>query len=466
MLGKEDFSIRELSFRARDVFRASINDRGNSDPVEKEFKVFRMNYRRRDFLVGSSTIAAASGLVASRAALGDDQHGGANESNSSARSISGSAAVDKVPESAGDPPLAPPDKQPPDLFIAQAPAKKLGWAIVGLGKLSMEELMPAFAECRIAEPKALVSGHRSKAEQVANVYNIAKSAIYSYENYDQIAKDDSIQIVYIVLPNSIHAEYTIRALEAGKHVLCEKPMAVTIEESTRMIDAAKSNNRKLGIAYRLHHEPMNMAAAKMCSQGTFGKVRTISTSFGQNVTAPNIRLSGELGGGPLGDIGLYCLNATRYLTGEEPNEVMAQAFQPKDDPRFREVPASVSFQLRFPSGALASADCTFASASGTHFRVLCEKGIVEMSPAFQYRGLRLETIVESPEDIPGNQVPLAREHQFPEVNQFAHEMDDFTASVLEDRPFATEGGEGLRDMKIMAAINQSIREQRAVKLEG
>ena len=419
-----------------------------------------MDLKRREFLMaaGVGTIGASAATAA-----GDDGGSGAVAASTDPnRSISGSAAI-SVREGGPDaPPLAPPDEQPPNLDVPTPPEKTLGWALVGLGTLTLDEIMPSFGACRLSKPTALVSGHRDKAERVADAYGISRDAIYSYDDYDRIAGDDRIDVVYNVLPNNMHAEYTIRAMEAGKDVLCEKPMAVTVGECDDMIAAAERTGRKLGIAYRLHHEPMNTSVMAMCRNQSFGKLLTIESSFCIPIEAPNIRLSAKLGGGPLGDIGVYCLNALRYISGEEPVEVFGQAHQ-TDDSKFREVPERVQFTCKFPSGVLGHADCSFGGGNGSQFRVNCENGIIEMSPAFEYRGLRLTT--QSQHDLPdGSKRPVKVEHQITEVDQFAAEMDAFSRAVIDNEPYATEGDHGRQDMVLMAAINQSIRESRPVRL--
>ncbi|MFO1349545.1 MAG: Gfo/Idh/MocA family oxidoreductase [Gammaproteobacteria bacterium] len=203
-------------------------------------------------------------------------------------------------------PLAPPDKQPPDLAVPE-PKRKVGWAVVGLGQLALEEVMPAFREAKQSEPVALVSGHPDKARKVAEVYGIDPKSIYDYENYDRLADNDRVEVIYIILPNSMHAEYTMRGLKAGKHVLCEKPLSATVEESERMIAAAKQANKKLMTAYRLHYEPFNQKVMELCRQKAIGELKLFSASNVQDVQAPNIRLSRELGGGPVGDVGVMCL---------------------------------------------------------------------------------------------------------------------------------------------------------------
>ncbi|QEG38802.1 Gfo/Idh/MocA family protein [Roseimaritima ulvae] len=412
--------------------------------------------RRQFAQLGAASLAAAS-AVNGGGAHGQSGQSGQPSDGSQIQPVGGQTidtAGKKVP-------LAPPNKQPPNLKLPEVVEKKLGWAVVGLGQLALGQIMPAFGLCKHSRPTALVSGHRDKAKTVADAYDVEKSAIYNYDDFDKIANDDRIDIVYIVLPNSMHAEFTIRALEAGKHVLCEKPMAISIDQCRRMIDAAKNANRKLMIAYRLHYEPLNRKVMQMCSEKQFGEIKTFSGSFCINVKAPNIRLSKELGGGPVGDVGVYPINAARYVTGEEPVEVIAQAHQPHDDPRFREVPESVSCLLRFPSGVLANLDCSFGTHRSDFLRVACTDGVIELSPAFSYNGQRLLTHQASD----SGSYSMVKNHEISEVNQFTSEMDHFSRDVLEDRQPRTPGEEGLADMRILAAMAKSIRDSKAIRVE-
>lgn len=365
-----------------------------------------------------------------------------------------------IARAAEEVPLAPPDKQPAGLKIGEPPGKKAGWAIVGLGQLALEEIMPSFAACKRSEAVALVSGHRDKALKVAKLYGVAEDAIYDYDGFDRIADDPRIDVVYIVLPNSMHAEFTIRALKAGKHVLCEKPMAVTVEEALAMDEAAKEAGKKLGIAYRLHYEPMNRQVMEWCREKKYGRVKAFTSSNCQVVQAPNIRLSGKLGGGPVGDVGVYSINAARYVLNEEPAEVTAYACKPEDDPRFREVPESVTFVMRYPSGAVASCLCSFGVAESRHYRVHCEKGYIDMDPAFSYRGLRLRTKAED------DGLTESAEIVIEPVNHFTEEMDGFSAAVLGEAEVITPASMGIADMRIVAAIGESIRGGAAVKIES
>ena len=333
----------------------------------------------------------------------------------------------------------------------EPPVRKVGFAIVGLGQLALEEIMPAFGACKLAKPVALVSGHRDKAERVAKTYGIAAERIYDYASYDQLANAADVDAIYIVLPNSMHAEFTERGFKARKHVLCEKPAAVTVAESERMVAAGKAANRLLMIAYRLHYEPMTNKLMEVAQ--TLGGVRTITASNVQSVKAPNIRLSKKLGGGPVGDIGIYCINAARNAAREEPVSVMAVSTQPSD-PRFAEVPARVSFVMKFPSGAQASCDCSFDGGTSRHLRVHGAKGYVGLENAFAYRGLEL-----SVSDDNGVTKP-----RIEEINQFAAEMDHFAQCILDGKQPRTPGEEGVKDMRVIEAIAKSVESAKAVKI--
>ncbi len=289
--------------------------------------------------------------------------------------------------------------QVPQLAVPPAPGKKLGYALVGLGNLSIFQLLPAFAKAEKSKLTAFVSGRPEKAKQLAARYGVLDKNIYNYDNFDSIANNPDIDIVYIVLPNSMHAEYTIRALKAGKHVLCEKPMATTPQECEQMIAAAKAANRKLQIGYRLHFEPNNLAMIKMARDQEFGPTRLILADAGFNIglvmgsgTDKQWRLVKKMaGGGSLMDIGIYALNATRYLSGEEPVEVNAMIQTTPNDPRFTEVEENIAFQLRFPSGILAN--CTSSYGVGVNrWRVVGTKGAFELEPALSYSGLRMRVL--------------------------------------------------------------------------
>jgi predicted dehydrogenase len=353
-----------------------------------------------------------------------------------------------------DVPLAPPDKQPAGLEVPLPVERKVGWAVVGLGTLALGEVMPAFAECRYAKPMALVSGHPDKARQVAEVYGIDAKNIYDYQSYDRITENPAVDVIYIILPNSMHAEYTIRGHKAGKHVLCEKPMAVSTDECQQMIASANDNHKKLMIAYRLRYEPFNKKVIELCDKQELGKIKLIATSNCQNVTAPNIRLSRKLGGGPVGDLGIYCLNAARYITGNEPVEASAFAHQPSNDPRFREVPESVAFSLQFDDGVIAHCGCSFGTAESRYYRIMCEHGTIELDNAFGYRGQELYI----------SKGKGKTRLKISPVNHFAAEMDHFSECILNDRQPRTPGSDGLADMQAIAAIQEAAESGRSVAI--
>jgi predicted dehydrogenase len=336
------------------------------------------------------------------------------------------------------------------------PGKKLGWAVVGLGSLSIHQILPAFAKCEKSKVTALVSGHPDKAQKLALRYGVEARHIYNYENYDAIRNDPEVDVIYIVLPNGMHAEYTIRGLQAGKHVLCEKPMANTPAECQKMIDAARAANRKLMVAYRCRYEPYNQEAIRIARSQELGPTQTILTNAGWHIDNPDQwRLKKALaGGGSLMDIGIYALNAARYLSGEEPVEVNAMMYSTPGDPRFKEVEENINFQLRFPSGVLALCSSSYGYYHQSHFRVLGTTGLLELDPATWYSGLRLRV----------QHGTVFEERELPVVDHFAAEMDHLSGCVMENQEPLTPGEEGLRDVKIMTAIYEAAMAGKTVRL--
>jgi predicted dehydrogenase len=347
--------------------------------------------------------------------------------------------------SLGAMPLEPPDKQAPNLPLPGPAPKKLGWAIVGLGSLALGEVLPAFGQCQHARPTALVSGHPEKARKVADHYGINPKSICTYENYDRIRDNPEVDIIYIILPNSMHAEYTIRGLQAGKHVLCEKPMSNSSRDCQQMIDAAKSADRKLMVAYRLRYEPFNRRMIEIARSNQFGPIKLFESVNVQTQSAPNIRLSRSLGGGSVWDVGIYCLNAARYILGEEPVEVSAFRFSTPTDERFREVDESATFQLRFPSGALANCMSSFGVHEARRYRAYCPEGWFGLEPAFNYQGLRAFVgTKDRREDL-----------DLKDVNHFAAEMDHLCECVMQNKQPLTPGEEGLADIRVIEKIYQA-----------
>lgn len=329
------------------------------------------------------------------------------------------------------------------LFAAE---RKIGYCIVGLGRISMGHFMPAIKMSSKAKVTALVSGHRDKAERMAAEYGVPSGSIYNYEDYDAIAKNPEIDAVYIALPNSMHAEYTIRAAKAGKHVLCEKPMAAGVEECKEMIQACESARKKLMIAYRCQYEPTNLRAVQLIREGKIGTIQSIESAFGFRIAPNEWRLDKKLsGGGPLVDVGIYCLNASRYLTGEEPIAVKGFSSVVDRDGRFAQVEETLSWTMKFPGGALASCTCTYGGAMTGYFRVRGSQGTILVEPAFNYDKLHLMARFEDKEtlDFAPND---------PDPQQFLREADHMADCILQNKEPKTPGQEGLRDMELIAEI--------------
>jgi predicted dehydrogenase len=327
--------------------------------------------------------------------------------------------------------------------------RRIGYCIVGLGRISMQHFMPAVKMSNKSRVTALVSGHRDKAVRMAAEYGIPSSSIYNYENYDEIGKNPEIDAVYIALPNSMHAEYTIRAAKAGKHVLCEKPMATSVEQSRAMIQACEGAGKKLMIAYRCQYEPAHLRAVELIRAGKLGSIQSIESAFGFPIAPKEWRLDKKLsGGGPLMDVGIYCLNASRYLTGEEPTEVSGFSSVVDHDGRFVEVEETLTWSMKFPGGALASCTCTYGSPMPGYFRVRGSRGTITMEPAFNYDKLLLVGQWEREE-------PLELAPDEPDPMQFLREADSMADCVLENKEPKTSGQEGLRDMEIIARIYRS-----------
>jgi glucose-fructose oxidoreductase len=353
--------------------------------------------------------------------------------------------------------LTPPaSAQVPNVKLPELPGRQVGFALVGLGSLAINQLMPAFARCRHAKLVGLVSGRPEKAKHLAQVYGVDPKNIYTYETYDRLADNPAIDVIYVVLPNNMHAEFTIRALKAGKHVLCEKPMANTPEECERMIAAAKAASRKLMIGYRLRYEPYNQALIAYARESSdAGPTRVILADAGFNIGDPTQwRLRKQMaGGGSLMDIGIYALNAARYLSGEEPVAVNAMMHSTPNDPRFAEVEENITFQLRFPSGVLAN--CTSSYGAGLNrFRVAKPRGSAELEPALSYTGLRMRVFRGS----------AIEERNLPQRDHFALEMDHLAGCVVNNTEPLTPGEEGLKDLKVMMAIYDAARSGRTVAL--
>ena len=340
------------------------------------------------------------------------------------------------------------------------PDQRVGYAVVGLGHLTLDEILPAFGQCKKSRVVALVSGSPMKMQKVAQQYGVKPESCYTYADYDKLRDNPEVQAIYIVLPNSLHAEYTIRGAQAGKHILCEKPMANSVAECEAMITACKKARRKLMIAYRIQYEPTNRAAQKLVRDQRFGAVRLIQAVNAQKTANPKHwrHMRALAGGGTLPDNGLYCLNTARFLLGTEPIEVFGYTYSTPGDPRFKEVEELASWQMRFPEGIIVNCASEYNAHESRFYRVMADKGWINMENAFAYDGQQLSTSHAEGAQEQKTQLAVGVK------NHFTTELDHFSGCVLDDHAPYTPGEEGLQDQRIMEAIYQSAREGRPVKL--
>jgi predicted dehydrogenase len=333
--------------------------------------------------------------------------------------------------------------------LGQAAAKKIGYCVIGLGRIA-DHHMRGIAQSSTSAVTAVVSGHRDKAEKIASQYGVPTSSIYSYQDMDRIRENKNIDAVIVCLPNSMHAEYTIRSAKAGKHVLCEKPMAISVAECEQMITACKAADVKLMIAYRLHYEPFTLKTIKMIRDGAIGKVQSIDSANGFNIAQGEWRTQRALaGGGPLMDVGIYCLNATRYLTGEEPVAFTAVATSNKDDQRFKDIEENLSWTMRFPSGTVASCSTTYGAQMPSYAKVFGSSGWLEFDN-FNYEGQHLTSAYKKDRDSSTTKLDDASTLHDP--SQFVDQINHFSQCIRENRSPETSGEEGLTDMKHIQSI--------------
>jgi predicted dehydrogenase len=344
---------------------------------------------------------------------------------------------------------------PPSLAQpAAAEPRRIGYAVIGLGRIATH-FLAGTAASEHSRITALVSGHRDKAERIAAQYNVPTSSIYSYEDFDRIAANPAVDAVYVALPNSMHAEYTIRAARAGKHVLCEKPMDVTSAQCRRMIDACRTARVKLMIAYRLHYEPTHLKALEIIRSGKLGPIQSMDANHGSNMRAGEWRLTKSLGGGgPMFDHGVYSLNIFRWLTGEEPSGFQAAIATPDHDARFKEVEETVQWITRFPSGALGSGTASYGVELGGYWRAHGPWGWLQMN-SLTYQGQHLTGRYASQQVInaPWIEVDIASTEKDP--MQFTRQVDHFSDCILHDRIPNTPGEDGLADQLAIEGVYKS-----------
>jgi predicted dehydrogenase len=324
--------------------------------------------------------------------------------------------------------------------------KPVGYAAIGLGTIS-NLFMQGCAKSQNSKITALVTGHPdTKGKKYAAMYGIPESSIYTYETFDRIRDNKAVDAVYVGLPNSMHREYTVRGAQAGKHVLCEKPMAISSAECQEMVDACKTAKVKLMIAYRCHYDPTYLELGRVLQSGALGQIQAFESANGFNARPNQWRLTKQYaGGGSLMDMGIYSVNAVRLYTGEEPIGYTAiTATRDNTSGRFTEVEESMDFTLKFPSGIVAAVGTTYGADMNGYLRIHGEKGSLELSPAFGYTGIHLKSLSK-------NIQADATSSDDPTVH-FTLEGDHFSNAIRTDTTPNTPGEEGLKDMLAIEAI--------------
>jgi len=315
--------------------------------------------------------------------------------------------------------------------------KKVGVALVGLGYYSTDVLAPALQETKTAYLAGIVTGTPAKEKIWMEKYGIPQENVYNYENFDEISSNPDIGIVYVVLPNAMHKAYTIRAAKAGKHVICEKPMALNAQECREMIQACEQEGVTLSIGYRMQFEPHTREVMRLGQEKVFGQVLHISCGAGfRNGNTDHWKLRRAMGGGAMMDMGVYPLQAARYVTGEEPVSVNARFCITRPE-IYTDAEEVMLFDLQFPSGCTASLSTGF-HAGFNFLKVFAEKGWFELEPFSSYRGIQGTT----------SKGPL----EFPQINQQATQMDEVAECILSGKPVRVPGEEGLRDMVVVDSI--------------
>ena len=324
--------------------------------------------------------------------------------------------------------------------------KKIRYAVVGAGWISQEAFMPSVEQTGNSVMTAIVTGNMEKAGKLAEFYGIQH--VYPYERYDEMLKAGVVDAVYIALPNSMHADYAIRAARAGVHAMVEKPLAITVPECEAMVEAADRAGVWLMTAYRLHNEPGTVAVLDMIRNADIGDPRMFTATFGFQLPAGNHRLKGEHWGGPLQDLGVYCINAVRHVFASEPTQALAMTAHGNKDPRFTEVEESVCAMLRFPGDRIATFYVSFGSEAVETYSILGTKGEIEVRAGFRFETARRIRLTRN---------GAVTEQQFPHVENFSGQTAYFSDCILKGVRPEADGGEGLADVRAMLAIEDAAR---------
>ena len=316
--------------------------------------------------------------------------------------------------------------------------KKLGIALVGLGGYATKQLAPALKETKLIELRAVVTGSpETKGKKMAKEYGFPEKNIYTYETMGQLANNPEVDVIYIVLPNSMHAQYTIMAAQAGKHVICEKPMALNVNECQAMMDACKKAGVQLSIGYRLHFEPFNQRIMEIGQKQLHGKVHSMDSNFSFTMkdTDQWRAKKARAGGGPLMDLGIYCIQAANYTVGREPVAVTAKATPGKGG--MSTIEETIHWELDYGNGLLAKQQCSYVQGGEWH-KVKTDKGLIDMGPVFSYNGKK------------------AKDHtgswDLPQVYEQVLQMDAFADCILNNKPTSVPGEMGMRDVHMLNTV--------------
>ena len=330
---------------------------------------------------------------------------------------------------------------------------KLRFAVIGQGHFAQSAVLPALAEHEHVEIGALVSGSEHKLAALGKRYGVAQ--LVPYEGLDALLAGGAIDAVYIAVPNDLHAQMALVAARHGVHVLCEKPMAPTEAECMQMIRACSQRRVKLMIAYRLHFETANLIAVEIARGGEVGQPRVFNSVFSLQVREGNVRTQPRRGAGPLFDLGVYCVNAARYLFRAEPLEVTALKLHGRD-PRFTSIDEAFAVVMRFPDERVAQFTCSFGAFARSHYDVVGTEGVLTLDHAYEYTD-DIHIAVEGPH---GHKTRV-----FPKRDQIAAELEYFARCITQNHEPEPSGWEGLADVRILQAIQTSARYGRAVPIE-
>jgi glucose-fructose oxidoreductase len=335
--------------------------------------------------------------------------------------------------------------------MARTTSRTVRYAVVGLGHIAQAAVLPAFAQARRnSRLEALVSDDPTKLRAMAKKYRVRGT--YSYDEYDACL--EQVDAVYIALPNSMHADYTVRAARAGVHVLCEKPMAVTVDQCQRMVDACREHDVKLMIAYRLHFEEINLKAIDLVRRGRIGEPKYFNSSFSMRVKPGDIRTRRDTGGGTLFDIGVYCINAARYLFRDEPKEVVGVSVN-SGVAHLEEIDETTGAVLRFDRERLAAFVTSFNADDVAEYRIVGTKGQLHVDPAYEYaEGLEYELTIDG----------KTTKKRIGKRDQFAPELLHFSDCILKNRQPGPSGEDGLQDVRIVQALYRSASTGRPVEI--